>query len=184
MFEEMGLTELSPSWKPPPTQRPELTHVELRDMLDAWGKDCDENSTDCALVIYVTGHGTLDEEDQWRLAPEVIDGGLVPETWIEPRRLLRPVISRPDVQQCLLILDACYAEDGARSALSQTLQIAPKVDTGSTGLWIIAAATRSQEAEQGCSPRSSPGSAGGWLNRASAVHTSTPSRSPIAPKSR
>lgn len=144
LFTELGLAEL---FEPPGG---EFTHEQLCERLDGWDAEYDPDNPpdgDSVLVVYVTGHATTDEEQRWRLVPPVV-GRSLPRRWVEPRDFLQAAVSRPDVTQCLLVLDACFAEDGAREALSRSLEVSPKVDAGKTDLWIIAAATRTQEAGQ------------------------------------
>ncbi|MGB9046551.1 MAG: hypothetical protein WCC47_03975, partial [Pseudonocardiaceae bacterium] len=143
VFTELGLVELVTA------PDGELTHEQLRDRLDKWQDEYDPDdppTEDSTLALYVTGHGFVDREGVWRLVPPD-PGRTSPIRWIQPRELLQPVLARKDVAQVLLILDACFAQDGARDALTKSLESAPIL--GSTAdVWVVAAARRSDRAQQ------------------------------------
>ncbi len=127
----------------------ELSHEQLCHHLDEWGDAYDADDppeTGSTVVLYVTGHGFVDETGVWRLVPPVV-GRNSPRHWLKPEELLEPLLGRKDVKQVLLILDACFAQDGVTEAVTKSWKIAPSLGS-TTDLWVIAAARREDEAQE------------------------------------
>jgi hypothetical protein len=127
----------------------ELTHDQLQEKLAEWEREYDpedppaEKST---LVVYCTGHGRVDETFGWQLIPPVARH-VQRSRWVVPMQLIDPVLKRKDVSQVILILDACFAGAGAIDTVVTSLKVAPNVGS-SADLWVVAAATRAQQAKQ------------------------------------
>jgi len=139
----LGLIELFPATDG------EMTHEQLREKLARWAHEYDPEdppALESTLVIYSTGHGRINNTYGWQLVPP--EPRVEQEdNWTVPTKLVTPVLSRKDVKQIILILDACFAADGAREALTKSLGVAPIL--GSTAdLWVIASARRSEKAQQ------------------------------------
>jgi hypothetical protein len=140
---ELGLVELFT------TAGGELAHEQLRQELERWRREYDPDDPpeeDATLVLYCTGHGFVDQVAGWRLVPPEA-GHVDVNRWTKPAELLQPILRRADVSQVLLVLDACFAQDGAREALTTALEVAPLVGS-KTDVWVVAAARRSDEAQQ------------------------------------
>ncbi len=140
---DLGLNEL---FRPDQGER---THEELRARLVTWAQVKFEDELperDKTLVIYCTGHGYLDETGQWYLVPpdcHPVD----PKRYTRPSELLRIVYSRRDLAQVVLVLDACFAGDGADQAFNETVNPVRAQDADlEVDIWVIAAARRTEEA--------------------------------------
>jgi hypothetical protein len=127
----------------------ELTHEQLRERLETWAGEYDPDDPPLAgstLVLYSTGHGYMDRGERWRLvpsAPRRVDT----TRWLQPMELLEPVLTRKEVTQVLFLLDACFAQDGARDALTKSLETGPLLGSVAD-VWVVAAARRSENAQQ------------------------------------
>ncbi|MEE6258957.1 ATP-binding protein [Plantactinospora sonchi] len=121
----------------------ELTHEELYTELGTSPGPPGEGRT---LVLYCTGHGHAEAAAGWLLVPPD-PGAKSVDDWMTPAKLLRAVLRRRDVSQVLLILDACYAGDGAREALANALESVVQLGSA-TDVWVVAAARRLDEAQQ------------------------------------
>ena len=128
----------------------ELTHPALADRLEQWSQQfnpetpVDELST---LVLYCTGHGAPDDVDGWRLVPPEPNQERK-SRWTRPADLLQPLLDkRRDVKQVVLVLDACFSGDGAREALTRSLEVS-LIRGSTTGIWVLAAARRTDRAQQ------------------------------------
>ncbi|KXK63119.1 hypothetical protein AWW66_04885 [Micromonospora rosaria] len=139
----LGLVELF-------REETDLTHRDLADRLTLWAQEHDpeaEGQEPATLVLYCTGHGGPFPGIGWRLVPAEPNRER-PRNWIEPIDLLTPVLAAgTNVAQVVLVLDACFAGDGAREALAESFDMS--LETGATtGVWVLASARRTDEAAQ------------------------------------
>ncbi|MEU9620703.1 ATP-binding protein [Streptomyces sp. NPDC048155] len=93
------------------------------------------------LVIYCTGHGMLEGGSFSLLLP---DGDA-----FDPDRMIKPLENEAwkNLQEVVLILDACSAEPGLDAALLQARKVNTRTST--KGFWGIGASRRLEKARQG-----------------------------------
>ncbi|WP_428963803.1 hypothetical protein [Micromonospora fluostatini] len=129
----------------------DLTHRDLVKELWGWASQHDpeaEQKEESTLVLYCTGHGGLPFAGSgWRMVPPTPNKES-PNEWVRPEELLEPLLAQgKGVTQVVLILDACFAGDGAREALTRSFNVS--LETGATtGVWVLASARRTDEAQQ------------------------------------
>ncbi len=132
----LGLDELFPF------DKDERDHQQLHDELLLWStKDPEptDDAADTTLVIYCTGHGLADG-GRFRLARA---GGLR----FDPTELVAAVERRRDLRQIVLIIDACFAEQGVDDVVAEAR--VPGSRTANMDVWSFGAARRADEAQQG-----------------------------------
>lgn len=105
------------------------------------------------VVIYYTGHGLQPEGHPYYLITTETRPGLLEDTALEARQLLRLVLRRdahgsvlPDDEQpqVLIILDCCFSGTGGVEALKESLQ-----GVGNPNVWVLASAGSLEYAQQG-----------------------------------
>ncbi len=148
----LGLTDLFPGRD---GDGDALSHSDLRDALFDWSRGAAEftGARTATLVIYATGHG-FELGTDWVLAPTEYETpadprNTDPKAVTKPADLIRALRQRGDLAQVLLILDACGAAPGGEQALLDTIAQAPyRAVDDQLDLWVVAAARRSEEAEE------------------------------------
>ena len=123
----LGMTELFPDPALP-------SHEDLESDLKHWADSGAGPGAD-TLVVYCTGHGVSGTR-----------GGLVlgDGRHFGPDRLVKALEERRDLQELVLIIDACFAETGAAAAAHEVH--VPHTRTAGLSFWVIAASRRVQEA--------------------------------------
>ena len=105
------------------------------------------------VVIYYTGHGLQPEGDPYYLVTTETRPGLLEDTALEARQLLRLVLRKdahgrvlPDDEQpqVLIIVDCCFSGTGGVEALKESLQ-----GVGNPRVWVLASAGSLEYAQQG-----------------------------------
>lgn len=124
----------------------ERTHESLVQELQAWSSEV-EPGQDVTVAIYATGHGLLSSFGrEWLLAgkdsTDAIDGSA-----LHPTRLATAV-NQSGVRRVMLILDACYAGEGAIEAFASAGSAFHQAG-GDRELCILAATPSYEEAQQG-----------------------------------
>ena len=119
----------------------ERGHAELLTDLLAWARQPVADATDDTLVIYCTGHGKT-IGGQWYLVPASAPSDPIGSDLNDPAHLVEAALKRRGLTQVVLILDACYAREGAELALDHAFPLARSIARGSKkDLWIVAAAS-------------------------------------------
>ncbi|HEX7200779.1 MAG TPA: caspase family protein, partial [Dongiaceae bacterium] len=126
------------------------TARQIEDGLDRWFGSEDRREDDC-VVVYVAGHGDsgvkfkdhvlFTRDSSPRLASSVI------RTADLMRWLFGGEGARP--QSILLILDVCYAGQGAGEALAELVKGGAQVLRGGAGFWVVATSDPNSEAGDG-----------------------------------
>jgi hypothetical protein len=119
----------------------ERGHAELLDDLKAWARQSAADAIDETLVIYCTGHGKT-IGDRWYLVRACSPSDPVGSELDDPADLVEAALKRERLTQVVLILDACYAREGAELALDHAFPLARSIARESKkDLWIVAAAS-------------------------------------------
>ena len=112
----------------------------LKSALSQWLKGSDRQASDTA-VIYYSGHGDSQASYFYLLTADSR------ESWYEATALRADYVVEalgeiPKVRRLLLVLDACYAGQGAFDAASIAARMAPwqNFNGDDEGIWVIAAA--------------------------------------------
>ncbi len=117
--------------------------------LEDWLRDS-ERTDDDTVVIYYTGHG-FEEAGLHYLATASTKANSI-ATAVSSDIFLRLLPADTCVRRVLVILDVCYAGQGARDLLATALRSAAYRDShqydGDEGVWIVAAARARDPAEQ------------------------------------
>ncbi|MDI9924413.1 hypothetical protein [Rhodococcus sp. IEGM 1341] len=128
----LGLTELAPF------TGQERSHQALQTALHKWARNGDSTGRE-TLVIYCTGHGMVANQTDFHL---VSPNGNV----YSPELLLTAAAERASLAQIVLILDACFAGQGADSSVSHMRK--SQSTTSRVEFWAIASSQRLQIASQ------------------------------------
>ncbi|WP_406221600.1 caspase family protein [Streptomyces canus] len=130
----------------------DVTRDQLLGQLEGWLRDGTRTSDD-VLVLYFSGHGASAEDGRHYLCTRETDPGRFLTTGVPTEDLARLIVTSP-VRTVLVVLDACYSEHGTNDSLLAVLRAAESAATGtssdgSSGLWLISASRRVEEADEG-----------------------------------
>jgi hypothetical protein len=122
----------------------ERGHGDLLASLKDWVREPVADAIDETLVIYCTGHGTTaSASGGWYLVPASAPARPMQSDLDNPVHLVEAALTRRSLTQVVLILDACYAGDGADLTLDHAFPFARSIAQQSKkDLWIVAAASR------------------------------------------
>ncbi|MFI6827604.1 caspase family protein [Kribbella sp. NPDC050241] len=131
-----------------PDLRHDPTSAELRTMLSGWLNDQRRQDSDVA-VFYYSGHGDSLATFHYLLAADTLEGQY-PATALRADFLVEALGDQPRVRRLLLILDTCYAGQGAFNAAEVGARMAAAQNlTGKyEGVWVLTASRSREEAEQ------------------------------------
>ena len=133
-------------------QLPEVRHNPssgvLRKALSHWLNDTDRRNSDTA-VIYYSGHGDSQASFFYLLTADSTANRYA-DTAVRTDFVLEALGENPKVRRLLLILDTCYAGLGAFNAAEIAGRMSPwqALSADDEGVWIVAAASPKQEAEE------------------------------------
>ncbi len=130
----------------------DVTRARLLGQLEGWLWD-ETRTSDDVLVLYFSGHGTSAEDGRHYLCTQETEPGRFLATAVPTEDLARLIATSP-VSTALVMLDACYSEHGTNDSLLAVLRAAESAATGtssdgSSGLWLISASRRTEEADEG-----------------------------------
>lgn len=134
-------------------QLPEIRHdpssAALRVALSGWLHASNRHAAD-TVVIYYSGHGDIQAGYFYLLTADTRQGEYE-ATAFPADSVLKELGEIPTVRRMLLIIDACYAGQGALEALTVAARMASYQNfTGEDeGVWVVAATSPKQEAEEG-----------------------------------
>ncbi len=120
----------------------------LRSALSEWLNGADRRDSDTA-VIYYSGHGDSQASYFYLLTTDSKENRYA-DTALRADFVLEALGETPKVRRVLLILDACYAGQGAFDAAEVAARMSPWHNfTGDDeGVWVVAAASPKQEAQE------------------------------------
>ena len=133
-------------------QLPEIRHdpgsQALRRALSEWLNGPDRQATDTA-VIYYSGHGDSQANLFYLLTADSQENRYA-DTALRADYVLEALGETPKVRRVLLILDACYAGQGAFNAADVAARMSPwqSFRGDDEGVWVVAAASPKQEAQE------------------------------------
>ena len=133
-------------------QLPEVRHdpesTALRAALSRWLHAPDRRDSDTA-VIYYSGHGDTQAGYFYLLTADTRQREYE-ATAFPADCVLKELGEVPPVRRLLLIFDACYAGQGAFEAIRVASRMASyqNLDADDEGVWVVAAASPKQEAEE------------------------------------
>ena len=133
-------------------QLPEIRHdpgsQALRRALSEWLNGPDRQATDTA-VIYYSGHGDSQANLFYLLTADSQENRYA-DTALRADYVLEALGETPKVRRVLLILDACYAGQGAFNAADVAARMSPwqNFRGDDEGVWVVAAASPKQEAQE------------------------------------
>lgn len=142
-FSELGMVELFP---PDAEGLPCHSHRDLVRQLTAWSAELD-GAAGVTVAVYSTGHGFVSRTDNaWRLA----EHDSTPDNHTESVRPVELVtaVNRVQVKRVMLVLDACYAGEGAQAAFTEARAAFDTIGQDRE-LCIVAATPSYAEAQQG-----------------------------------
>jgi WD40 repeat protein len=140
-FEQLGYREQLPEVRLDPISS------TLRIALSEWLNGPDRRDSDTA-VIYYTGHGNTEADSFYLLTADTKDGQYA-ATALPADYVLRALGETPKLRRLLLILDTCYAGQGAFDASAVAARMSPWQNFGDgEGIWVVAAASPKQEAQE------------------------------------
>ena len=121
----------------------------LREALAEWLNSSERQASDTA-VIYYSGHGDSQASYFYLLTADSRENRYA-DTALRADYVLEALGENPKVRRILLILDACYAAQGAFNAAEVAARMSPYLNfTGDDeGVWVVAAAGQKQEAGEG-----------------------------------
>ena len=122
----------------------------LRGKLSTWLHD-DTRRDDDVVVIYYSGHGDSANNIHYLLATDTVEGNLA-GTALATEELGRMLGETSKVRHLLVILDTCYAGQGALDLAAVARQVTASRTVSQaigSGLWCLAATRPREEAEQG-----------------------------------
>ena len=130
-----------------PEVRLDPTSSALRSALSDWLTGSDRQDSDTA-VIYYTGHGSIEADSFYLLTADTKDGQYA-ATALPADYVIKALGETPKVRRVLLILDTCYAGQGAFDASRVAAGMSPWQNFGDgEGIWVVAAASPKQEAQE------------------------------------
>ena len=119
----------------------------LRGALSEWLNSSDRGGADTA-VIYYSGHGDSQASYFYLLTADS-QANRYADTALRADFVLEALGENPKVRRVLLILDTCYAGHGAFDASQVAARMWPWQDfAGDEGIWVVAAASPKQEAQE------------------------------------
>jgi hypothetical protein len=141
-FERLGYSEQLPEIRLDPTS------AALRTALSEWLNSSDRRASDTA-VIYYSGHGDSQAGSFYLLTSDTKEDQYA-ATALPGDYVLKVLSENPKVRRVLLILDACYAGQGAFDAAEVAARMAPwqNISGDDEGVWVVAAASPKQEAQE------------------------------------
>jgi hypothetical protein len=139
LFTEQGYAEQLTELRHDPTK------AALETGLSGWLNDPTRQRTDIA-VIYLSGHGDIDGVMFYLLTADTKEGQYA-ATAVSAAFLVWALGSSPRARRVLLILDTCYAGQGALHASEAAGRMAPWQNlTGPyEGIWVVAASRPKEE---------------------------------------
>jgi hypothetical protein len=146
----LGLVEVHPERSDADGRDSRWLRRTLNDWLAALAEQRDgaERVKPARLVVYYTGHGYYDERDgSWLLPGREGDPRHPEDTMISAADLVKAVLKNPVLDECVLILDACYADLGAVEAASVLGKVTTR-DAARVNLCVISTAARDETAKQ------------------------------------
>ena len=141
-FEQLGYCEQLPEVRLDPSSS------ALRRALSEWLNGTDRQASDTA-VIYYSGHGDSQASYFYLLTADSRENRYA-DTALRADFVLEALGENPRVRRLLLILDACYAGQGAFDAAEVAARMAPYMNFSADdeGVWVVAAASPRQEAQE------------------------------------
>ncbi len=141
-FRQLGYCEQLPEIRLDPSSG------ALRRELSEWLNGSDRQASDTA-VIYYSGHGDSQASYFYLLTADSKENRYA-DTALRADFVLEALGEIPKVRRLLLILDACYAGQGAFDAADVAARMSPWQDFSAEdeGIWIVAAASPKQEAQE------------------------------------
>jgi WD40 repeat protein len=120
----------------------------LRSALSGWLNDEERHPSDTA-VIYYSGHGDSHAGSFYLLTADSKPNRYA-DTALRADFVLEALGEIPAVRRVLLILDTCYAGQGAFNAAEVAARMAPwqRFSLDDEGIWVVAASSPRQEAEE------------------------------------
>ena len=131
-----------------PDVRLDPSSSALRRALSGWLNNSDRQAADTA-VIYYSGHGDSQASFFYLLTADSKENQYA-DTALRADFVLEALGETPKVRRLLLILDACYAGQGAFDAATIAARMSPWQDFSADdeGIWVVAAASPKQEAQE------------------------------------
>ena len=131
-----------------PEVRLDPSSAALRTALSQWLNGSDRRLSDTA-VIYYSGHGDTQANYFYLLTADSKENQYA-GTAVRADYLLEALGENPRVRRVLLILDTCYAGQGAFDAADVAARMSPwqSFKGDDEGVWIVAAASPKQEAQE------------------------------------
>ena len=141
-FGQLGYCEQLPEVRLDPSSS------ALRRALSEWLNGTDRQASDTA-VIYYSGHGDSQASYFYLLTADSKKNRYA-DTALRADFVLEALGENPRVRRLLLILDACYAGQGAFDAAEVAARMAPYMNFSADdeGVWVVAAASPKQEAQE------------------------------------
>ncbi|WP_329484288.1 caspase family protein [Kribbella sp. NBC_01484] len=133
-------------------QLPELRHDPtsdaLRALLGGWLNNDQRQASDTA-VFYYSGHGDTDASFHYLLAANTVQGSYE-ATALPADFMVKALGGEPKVRRLLMILDTCYAGQGAFNAVEVGARMAAtqRLDGRYEGVWVLTASRSREEADQ------------------------------------
>jgi caspase domain-containing protein len=134
-----------------PEVRLDPSSSALRKAISEWLNGSDRQASDTA-VIYYSGHGDSQASYFYLLTADSKENRYA-DTALRADYVLEALGENPKVRRVLLILDACYAGQGAFDAAEVAARMSPYLNLNGDdeGVWVVAAAGPKQEAGEGLS---------------------------------
>jgi len=131
-----------------PEVRLDPSSSALRSALSEWLTGSVREASDTA-VIYYSGHGDVHASVFYLLTADSKENRYA-DTAVRADYVLEALGEIPKVRRLLLILDACYAGQGAFDAVGVAARMAHWQDFSAEdeGVWVVAAASPKQEAQE------------------------------------
>lgn len=130
-----------------PEVRLDPSSTALRRALSEWLNGSDRQASDTA-VIYYSGHGDSQAGFFYLVTSDTKENRYA-DTALRADFVLEALGENPRVRRVLLILDTCYAGQGAFDAADVAARMSPWQNFGDgEGVWVVAAAGPKQEAQE------------------------------------
>ena len=131
-----------------PDVRLDPRSTTLRRALSEWLNGADRQASDTA-VIYYSGHGDIQASYFYLLTADSKENQYA-DTALRADYVLEALGENPRVRRVLLILDACYAGQGAFDIAAIAARMSPwqNFSADDEGVWVVAAASPKQEAQE------------------------------------